>query len=475
MKKKYKVFLMIGFFFIILAVFPTQSVTNLENRDKNSLSSSNNHSELPTETSDISTNPFKQQIFKEIDLELDIFGYKVCPTDEIPIERDETGIIYLKQNKINTINVQLNLAFGNFNFKSVPVKKEIIFDPVEEYLIRYEIEDPIQNFFMQICCKLDYTWFNLAFDNGDYQFNYDGILVQGVDDFGLYVDINPLIYNTDGIFLPNDNIGINQLKQCIEFWQQNSLQIDNKRYLERIDSVSSRGFSFTEYGLVHENWCKQLNWEGWIQHAAQLPSYWITHTSVDIGVRRYHGTIAQVKSDLQYYNRDYYDGGAGGYIRDTLIYEMICHGGTQYGHDYWDIYVWNGENYENEGEIVWDEIHDLWGHYYNPTTGEIIDIYPTDTIVFADLCYGYCDYDEHMVWYWIDDGAECFVGATISIPLYEYGDRVNDRYVWAFWEELCENGGTIRSATIALCEEYGHGWNLGIEWRIKGNQYATKP
>lgn len=417
-----------------------------------------------------------QQKYEEINLEIEIYGYKVNPIDTFPIERDETGLLHLTQHyKENTVDLKIILKFGTFFFKSIPVEQEVVFDKIGQYEIYYEIEDPIQNFFMQICCKLDYTWFNLAFDNGDYQFNYDGLLVQGVDDFGFCTDINPLIYNTDGIFLPNDNIGINQLKQCIVFWQQNCLQIDNKRYLERIESVSSSRFSITKYGLVHENWCKQFNWEGWIQHAAQLPSYWSTHTSVDIGVRRYHVTIAQVKSDLQYYNRDYYDGCAGGFIRDTLIYEMICHGGTQYGHDYWDIYVWNGENYENQGQIVWDEIHDLWGHYYNPATGEIIDIFPTDTIVFADLCYGYCDYDEHMAWYWIDDGAECFIGATIPLPLYEYGDLVNDRYVWAFWEELCEEGETIRSATIVLCEEYGHGWNLGEEWRIKGNQYATKP
>ncbi len=165
-----------------------------------------------------------QQKYEEINLEIEIYGYKVNPIDTFPIERDETGLLHLTQHyKENIVDLEIILKFGTFSFKSIPVEQEIVFDKIGQYEIYYEIEDPIQNFFMQICCKLDYTWFNLAFDNGDYQFNYDGILVQGVDDFGLYTDINPLIYNTDGIFLPNDNIGINQLKQCIVFWQQNSL------------------------------------------------------------------------------------------------------------------------------------------------------------------------------------------------------------------------------------------------------------
>jgi hypothetical protein len=81
---------------------------------------------------------------------------------------------------------------------------------------------------------------------------------------------------------------------------------------------------------------------------------------------------------------------------------------------------------------------------------------------------------------WVDYGAEAFIGATISVPIADqYGNRWNDGFVGAFWEELCENEGTIRSATIALCDyynaHYGSGWNLGDEWKIMGNQYATLP
>lgn len=73
-----------------------------------------------------------------------------------------------------------------------------------------------------------------------------------------------------------------------------------------------------------------------------------------------------------------------------------------------------------------------------------------------------------MVHAWVDYGAEAFIGATVNVPIPE-----NDQFTGAFWEELCELGGTVRSATIALCNNYGYGWNLGDEWKIMGNQYAT--
>ncbi len=100
--------------------------------------------------------------------------------------------------------------------------------------------------------------------------------------------------------------------------------------------------------------------------------------------------------------------------------------------------------------------------------------------MLADVCHGYSDSTSGMAHAWVDYGAEAFIGATISVPIADqYGNRWNDGFVGAFWEELCENEGTIRSATIALCDyynaHYGSGWNLGDEWKIMGNQYATLP
>lgn len=79
----------------------------------------------------------------------------------------------------------------------------------------------------------------------------------------------------------------------------------------------------------------------------------------------------------------------------------------------------------------------------------------------------------------IYEGKLFLFNKTITVDISIEGDRRNDGFVGAFWEELCENEGTINSATTELCayynSHYGSGWNLGDEWKIMGNQYATLP
>ena len=69
----------------------------------------------------------------------------------------------------------------------------------------------------------------------------------------------------------------------------------------------------------------------------------------------------------------------------------------------------------------------------------------------------------------VDNHASAFVGATISVP------SGSDSFMLAFWDDLCEGDENVRNATISLCDDYGHNWNLGDEWRIYGNQYKTLP
>ena len=266
----------------------------------------------------------------------------------------------------------------------------------------------------------------------------------------------------------------------LKFIQTNSLKIDNKKYLEETQLMTlGPGVIYTKYGLLHENWVKTDNWEelcdfGW------LPSYWQGHTSIDVGVTRYHGYESQVKSDIQYYNKDYIEETFTGYARDTKCYQMVCHGGDDYGEDEWYLYThvkhtflwWTWWTWEHLGTITPSEIENLWytesgGYYY-------INVYPTNAIIFAMVCHGFYDNPSSMAHAWYDDGAEAFVSAIISIPVVG-----SDDFNYAFWEELCDNGGTVESATVALCDYYntylGSGWNYGDEWRILGNEDATEP
>jgi len=432
---------------------------------------------LSTENLSEVVNSSQKQKSEEIILKIDIFGYRVCPTDENPVERDELGILNIVQKeKLTTVEIEIVLKFGEFNFHSIPVEKELILDSNGDFIIRYEIEDPLHGFFMEANSLFDVTMFNLAFNNGIFQFNFDGILDKGTDDFQLDSASDLLIFNVNSEFPQVSKLSIDELKQEISSYQKNSLKIDNKRYLESLQSKSTRSYiTFIDYGLVHENWIKYDSWIGYMLLPADLPDYWESNTNIDIGVRRDHGSESQVKSDIQFYNRDFIQGGHG-YVHDILAYEMVTHGGDSWylyqhvRHQFLWIVWWT---WELTGTIEPSEIRDLWYHSYDPFYDIEIDVNPTNTIVFADVCDGYSDSSSGMAHAWCDYGAMAFVGATVNVPIYEEGTRVNDQFVGAFWEELCENGGTIRSATIALCDNYGHGWNLNDEWKIMGNQYAT--
>jgi len=90
----------------------------------------------------------------------------------------------------------------------------------------------------------------------------------------------------------------------------------------------------------------------------------------------------------------------------------------------------------------------------------------------SDSCFGYYkppSTDPTMAKAFVEYGASAFVGATISVP------AASDNYMRAFWNDLCQGNYNVRHATITLCNTYGQGWNLGDEWRIYGNQYATLP
>jgi len=415
---------------------------------------------------------------------IDLFGYIVCPTDEDPIKPEETGQLKIIQNRdAKFVDIEVSLKDMSFYYHTISVEKEFFLDSKGCFMIRYEIDDPLKGFFMEIKCLTHITLCNLAFDNSICQFNYDGILDKGFDNFELISTIEPLTSMTHLEMPRNYDVSSNEIRQTILLQQKNSLFIDNKNYFKKIETQSPlSAITFTNYGIVHENWIRYDHWIGKILHPTQLPAYWETETDIDIAIRRNHAHESQVKSDLQYYNRDQIELGHG-YSRNILAYEMVCHGdetpieGTWYlwTHEYvlwlwpfWYVWVW-----AHTGTITPSEIEALW---YHSVQGNVeIDVKPWNTIVFADVCCGYTDSSSGMSQAWVDNGAEAFIGATITVPVCDGDYLINDEIMWAFWEELCENGGTVSSATIALCNTpYGisANWNLGDEWKIMGNQYA---
>ena len=144
-----------------------------------------------------------------------------------------------------------------------------------------------------------------------------------------------------------------------------------------------------------------------------------------------------------------------------LAYNMVAHGGP-----YWNIEVSNAMIYPNE-------ISALWYYSYNPSTGVEIDVYPYDTIIISDSCFSFYEPEEGtnptMAKAFVDHEAAAFVGNIIE----PWAD--SDWWMSVFWDDLSQENYNVRNAVIDFCEYWGHGWNLGDEWRIYGNQYATLP
>ena len=132
--------------------------------------------------------------------------------------------------------------------------------------------------------------------------------------------------------------------------------------------------------------------------------------------------------------------------------------------------------WEHSGTITPSEIDNLWYHTDYPDDS-YKEAYPDETIVLTLVCNGFYDDPVSMANAWVDNGAEAFVGATISIPVVG-----SDDYSMEFWEELCDNNGTIKTSTIALCDCYNstycndyNYWYLNDEWEILGNIDASEP
>ncbi len=372
-----------------------------------------------------------------------LFGYKLDTTSTNPIERDETATLKLFQHQQGLVDIKINTKFNDFFYNNIPVESEICKASEGLIVYTYEMEDPLEGFFMKVYMLNNNSWVNLAFDGGSYQLSYDGILQKG--------------FSQSNLFSNQD------LEQLLRESQEKGVQIYNERYLGELRGAdgqySTLSITQTQYGISHEGYDFRID------YPSDLPDdYWEPYTCIDIGLHRMRPSESQVKSDLQYYNKYRVIEGSG-YNRDIRAYSMVTHGGPE-----WDIF-----------EIFWfiqyrvdtiypDEVEDLWYELTIPHEGIYIYVYPQDTIVMVDACFSYSDGGSPtMAHAFVDYGADAFVGSTIEVP----GD--SDDFMYVFWESLCQDDETVSTATTNLCDTYGHNWNLGDEWKILGSSSATIP
>lgn len=396
-----------------------------------------------------------------LELKIDIFGCSIISTAENPLDYDEHGQMILKSQKYGPITIKLLLKFGVYEFGNIPSKGHLNIDSNGNYYISYSFDDPMRGYFMDMYMYPNLIKVDLAFDGGICQLCYEGVYDLGYNSIPAIVPNIFELYHKDEDLSKISVMDSQKIKDQLLMNQRSNIIIHNEDYLNDTLTTTTDLMSpmshilITDYGIVHE--CFDFG----VSYPEDLPDdYWEPYTCIDIGIYRYLPSEATVKSDLQYYNKDYVSMSLNGYIRNIRAYTMGSHGGPQWGVYQGGIKV--GTIYPNEISALW--YHTFDGYYDT-------DVYPWHAIVLVDVCYGYYNPEEGtnptMAKTFVDYGADAFVGATITIP------GASDTYMRAFWNDLCQNDETVEISTITLCQTYGGGWNLGDEWRIYGDEDST--
>ncbi len=424
------------------------------------------YSSLAKRNPDLEVLPLDAYEFKNFSENFPIFGYKLVATDPNPIDRDESGLLIMTQKKTDFMNISLKLKSGVYNYKDIYIEGKIFIDLEDNHAFYYEINDPFQGFFMEMVINSNLTYINLAFDGGDYQFCYDGLIPLGHLDFSAAFTqkIELIQLNVHNYVDSEDpSLSFNDLIEKIKIEQMSNIKIYKR---DQETETALRGYiTFTDYGIAHE----RVDWIE-VNLAEDLPDdYWEPYSEIDIGIYRRKPSESQIKSDLQYYNKDRIQGGHG-YVRDIKAYAIYAESEpslntawTWRDHQIWDwwlwmwIWVW--------GYIYPSEIEALWYHSYDPLNDIEIDVHPNDMIIHATVCYGYSGNDgiPHMAKAFVDHGAEAFVGATVEIP-----GLHNDEYTGDFWYSLSQSDETVYQATLSYIETHNYyddyEGGLNIDW-----------
>ena len=404
-----------------------------------------------------------------------IFGYRLKVEDAQPIIRDENGLLNIHQDKINVVDLTLKLKWNDFEFRNVPIYGVLYFSKNEDKGFYYQIEDPLNGFFMTIVITAEMTYIDLAFDDGDSQYCYNGLISKGHKSFDPYFNqqIEVVHLNVERNTQTNS---LENMIQSLKDFQSSSISVYQNNEKEGIETT--RSISFTQYGVVHE--CAVVS-------TVHLPGnladgYWEPYSEIDYGIYRRTPTEALIKSDLQFYNRDLIEGGHG-YVHDVKAYAIYAHSNPAsntkwFIREYWVIDWWIFGHWVEEW-ITPSEIEALWYHSYDPVYDIEVDIYPYDMIIHATVCYGYSGNDgiPHMAKAFVDHGAASFVGATVGVP-----SKHGDEFTGDFWYDLCQSDDTVYQATQSYIsthnyyddyptspENYNIDWVYGTHIKIYGS------
>jgi len=473
--KKY-IIMAIGLLIITYICFPTFYVT-AELKE--------NNSEKSIYSSIYST--IENQFIIEVDNEdfemfsynFPIFGYKLIANDINPFDWDTIGVLTLSQNTLDYVNISLKLECRDYHYFDIPILGQLYIDRHQNRLFIYTIEDYHQGFFMEIVIMAQRTYINLAFDGEFCQLCYEGLVPEG------YFTINPYltqiikanVLDVDNLLNPElHEMSFTQLETKLKTDQRNNIHIYHKQPQEVSTSEATTSSSVTLYGVAHEKADHPS-----VNLAEQLGNnYWIPYSEIEVGVYRRKPSEAQIKSDLQYYNKDIYYSPQNYVIRDIKAYAIYAHGSNDHpGHETsWVMVIEDDPPFRVLSWLDPYEISNLWYNYYDPGSGVEEDVHAFDMIIHATVCYGYAvttSGDPKMAKAFVNDGyAAAFVGATVSIPTLH-----NDQFTKLFWRFLCQNDRTVKKATQKYVWKHNYyddypgdlniDWIYGTHIKIYGN------
>ncbi len=180
------------------------------------------------------------------------------------------------------------------------------------------------------------------------------------------------------------------------------------------------------YALVHEAFFDENN-----TVPEQIGAWCVAYSWIDYSIYRERVSEAQIKSDLQFYNKKHYTIDSKSRIMGA--YEIDTHGLTEVDEPDRALMTYDG------GWLYPEEVKNLWGPYSNEYY-----IRPDETIVWAAACRSLFDSDENsgseMGDAFIGYGARAYIGSIIKLP------AVMDPWTQEFWWSLTYEDETINKA-----------------------------
>lgn len=411
-----------------------------------------------------------------------LIGYKLNFGDEQPMKIDNTASfkIILNNDYEKKAMIFFYSRFGNFIFNNfeLSVKNYLYQGKIQKFDLY--VENSTIGFFAEIHHEVNYVRIDFAFEYNDSQFSFMG-LFQSSNLERVYSAFNRLTEKQLNVFCNSKRtiLDINQIKIISKKESENFINNINFHSLNNLDynlsksgntqlinqKPQSSGYTHTRYTIIHQSG-DPFGVDN-DDFPIDIVNYMDSNPNVDIdvGIARIGPSESQIKSDLQYYNKDteyYYSISS---IRDIVAYEWFGHGGLnrewivmqkKYNLQY-QMYVW-----QEVGRIYPSEISSLWGD--SSSGNYIYHVYMDDAIILAFACQNWgttLSSTPIMGSAFVDDGyASSWVGFTLDLPQ----DRTDDCSE-TFWYTFCDPGTDVEDATIAICNLYSdfeYGGNCGI-------------